>query len=170
MIIALVAAMAKNRVIGKDGDMPWHLPAELQHFKKITLGKPVIMGRATYESIGRPLPNRTNIVLSRRYQQPYTDEQGVIWVSSPQQALHAAGHCDEVMIIGGGHVYQAFLEHAERLYLTEIDLATAGDTYFPDYRAQANWELLEKMEHPADEKNAHKFSTCVYQRINESQQ
>lgn len=167
MIIALVAAMAQNRVIGKDGDMPWHLPAELQHFKKITLGKPVVMGRTTYESIGRPLPKRTNIVLSRRHQQPYTDEQGVIWVSSTQQALQAAGHCEELMVIGGGHVYEEFLPQAERLYLTEIDLTTVGDTYFPDYQAAAKWELVEKIEHPADANNPHTFFTCVYQRIND---
>lgn len=167
MIVALVAAMAQDRVIGKDGDMPWHLPAELQHFKKVTLGKPVVMGRATYESIGRPLPKRTNIVLSRRHQQPYTDEQGVIWVNSPELALQAAGHSDEVMIIGGGHVYREFLPQAERLYLTEIDLHTAGDTHFPDFHAEGNWELVEKVEHPADANNPHTFFTCVYQRVND---
>ncbi|RUO59716.1 type 3 dihydrofolate reductase [Pseudidiomarina marina] len=165
MHIALVAAMAANRVIGKDGKMPWHLPAELQHFKRITLGKPVVMGRTTYESIGRPLPGRTNIVLSRKYQQPYTDEQGVIWVNSPEQAVHTAGHTEELMVIGGGHVYAEFLPHAYRLYLTQIQLETEGDTFFPDYHAQANWELVESVEHPADEKNPHAFVTEVYERV-----
>lgn len=165
MHIALVAAMAANRVIGKDGKMPWHLPAELQHFKRITLGKPVVMGRTTYESIGRPLPGRTNIVLSRKYPQPYTDEQGVIWVNSPEQAVHAAGHTEELMVIGGGHVYAEFLPHAYRLYLTQIQLETEGDTFFPDYHAQANWELVESVEHPADDKNSHAFVTEVYERV-----
>lgn len=165
MRIALIAAMAKDRVIGKDGAMPWHLPAELQHFKRITLGKPVVMGRATYESIGRPLPGRRNIVLSRRYQQPYTDEQGVIWVSDPEQAVVAAGETDELMIIGGGHVYNEFLPHAQRLYITEIDLSVAGDTWFPDFKATGAWELKEQVEHPSDDKNAHRFNTLVYDRV-----
>ncbi|MGI0152972.1 MULTISPECIES: type 3 dihydrofolate reductase [Idiomarinaceae] len=164
MLIALVAAMAANRVIGKDGDMPWHLPAELKHFKQVTLGKPVVMGRTTYESIGRPLPGRTNIVLSRKHQQPYTDELGVIWVNSPHYAVQAAGHADELMVIGGGHVYAEFLPRADKLYLTKIDLDTAGDTYFPDYQAVADWDLIEAVEHPADASNPHAFVTEVYLR------
>lgn len=164
MHIALVAAMAANRVIGKDGKMPWHLPAELQHFKRVTLGKPVVMGRTTYESIGRPLPGRTNIVLSRKHQQPYTDEHGVIWVDSPQLAVREAGRTDELMVIGGGHVYAEFLPYADRLYLTQIQLETEGDTFFPDYQAAAEWELIESVEHSADSKNPHAFVTEVYQR------
>lgn len=164
MRIALIAAMAQDRVIGKDGAMPWHLPAELQHFKRITLGKPVVMGRNTYESIGRPLPGRLNIVLSRRYQQPHTDEQGVVWVSDPEQAVAAAGETDELMIIGGGHVYNEFLPYAQRLYITEIDLNVAGDTWFPDYKALGEWELREQVEHPSDTKNPHSFKTLVYDR------
>lgn len=164
MRIAMVAAMAKDRVIGKDGAMPWHLPAELQHFKRVTLGKPVVMGRATYESIGRPLPGRLNIVLTRRYQQPFTDELGVVWVSTPQQAVSAAGECEELMVIGGGHVYREFLPFAHRLYLTEIDLNVAGDTWFPDYQASADWELKESVLHPSDAKNPHNFTTLVYDR------
>lgn len=165
MRIALIAAMAQDRVIGKDGAMPWHLPAELQHFKRITLGKPIVMGRNTYESIGRPLPGRLNIVLSRRYQQPHTDEQGVVWVSDPEQAVAAAGETDELMIIGGGHVYKEFLPYAQRLYITEIDLNVEGDTWFPDYKALGEWELREQVEHPSDAKNPHSFKTLVYDRI-----
>lgn len=164
MKIALVAAMAANRVIGKDGDMPWHLPAELQHFKRVTLGKPVVMGRTTYESIGRPLPGRTNIVLSRQYQQPFTDANGVIWVSSPQQAIAAAGDAEMLMVIGGGRIYAEFLPLADRLYLTQIKLSTEGDTFFPDYQAHGNWQLLESQLHPADSANPHEFVTEVYTR------
>src|SRR5690606_30525750 len=109
MKIALVAAMAHNRVIGKDNKMPWHLPAELQHFKKITLGKPIVMGRATFESIGRPLPGRTNIVLTRQEIAATDQADGVIWVHSPEQAMTAAGAADELMIIGGGKIYELFL-------------------------------------------------------------
>lgn len=164
MKIALVAAMAANRVIGKDGDMPWHLPAELQHFKRITLGKPVVMGRATYESIGRPLPGRTNIVLSRQFQQPHTDAQGVIWVSSPAQAITAAGDTEMLMVIGGGRIYAEFLPLADMLYLTQINLVTEGDTFFPDYQAQANWQRIESQTHPADANNPHEFVTEIYRR------
>jgi len=165
MKIALVAAMAHNRVIGKDNKMPWHLPAELQHFKKITLGKPIVMGRATFESIGRPLPGRTNIVLTRQEIAATDQADGVIWVHSPEQAMTAAGAADELMIIGGGKIYELFLPLAERLYLTKIDLHVDGDTYFPDYSAEARWEEVEKVSHTADQANVHSFETLIYDRV-----
>lgn len=167
MKIALVAAMAANRVIGKDGNMPWHLPAELAHFKAVTMGYPVLMGRATYESIGRPLPGRTNIVLSSRYAAPHTDERGVIWVNSRQAALQAAGDAECLMVIGGGRVYAEFLPYADELYLTHIDLDTAGDTYFPDYQAGANWRCVPGSSHAADANNPHAFNTAVYYRLSD---
>lgn len=136
----MIAAMANNRVIGKDNDMPWHLPADLQHFKKVTLGKPVIMGRKTFESIGRALPGRRNIVISRNLD--YTQE-GIEVVTSPEAALSAVEDSDEIMIIGGGHIYDIFLPYAQRLYLTFIDLEVEGDTQFPDYEQVAEWEVLE---------------------------
>ena len=102
MKISLVVAMADNRVIGKDNKMPWHLPDELQYFKKITLGKPIVMGRRTFESIGRPLPGRKNIVLSRRTDRSENQDSQVVWVSGVQQAIAAAGPVEELMIIGGG--------------------------------------------------------------------
>lgn len=165
MKIALVAAMAAQRVIGKDGNMPWHLPAELAYFKQITLGHPVLMGRTTYESIGRPLPGRTNIVLSNRYAQPHTDERGVIWVNSPAAAVAAAGNVERLMVIGGGRVYAEFLPYADELYLTHIDLHTEGDTYFPDYTDGIDWLPVKVQEHPADERNPHAFITAVYHRL-----
>ena len=164
MKIALVAAMAANRVIGKEGKMPWHLPAELAHFKAVTMGYPVLMGRATYQSIGRPLPGRTNIVLSSRYPQPHTDELGVIWVNSPQAALQAAADGEYLMVIGGGRVYAEFLPYADELYLTHIDLDTAGDTYFPDYNASAQWRCVPGRSYLADANNPHAFATAVYYR------
>lgn len=164
MRIALVAAMAADRVIGKDGRMPWHLPAELQHFKRITLGKPVVMGRTTYESIGRPLPGRTNIVLSRQVNEQTVDANGVVWVNSPAQAIAAAGNAAELMVIGGGHIYREFLPLAQRLYLTEIQLKTEGDTYFPDYQALATWRCVEEQRHAADDNNPHSFVTKVLDR------
>ena len=123
--ISLIAAMANNRVIGKDNDMPWHMPADLAHFKKVTLGKPVIMGRKTFESIGRPLPGRTNIVITRNLDWQH---DGVEVVDSPEQALAKVAGVDEVMIIGGGNIYQQFLPQAENLSLHFIDLDVDGDT------------------------------------------
>jgi dihydrofolate reductase len=130
MHISLVAAMAANRVIGKDGQMPWHLPQELQHFKAITMGKPIVMGRRTFESIGRPLPGRHNIVITRT---PTGVDADVTLVTSVDDAIAAAGQADELMVIGGGEVYRQFLPIATSLYLTEIDLDIEGDTWFPEY-------------------------------------
>lgn len=165
MKIALVAAMAHHRVIGKDNKMPWHLPAELQHFKKITLGKPIVMGRATFESIGRPLPGRQNIVLTRQEIAAADQGNGVIWVHSPEQAIKAAGAVDELMIIGGGKIYELFLPYADRLYLTKIDLLVDGDTHFPDYSAEAQWQEVERVSHAADQANPQAFETLIYDRV-----
>ncbi|MCL1049124.1 type 3 dihydrofolate reductase [Shewanella abyssi] len=130
MKIAMIAAMANNRVIGKDNKMPWHLPEDLRHFKAITLGKPVVMGRKTYESIGRPLPGRHNIVISR---QADLVIEGVTTVTSFEDAKLAAGDCEELIIMGGGQLYASLLSVADILYLTEISLEVEGDTYFPQW-------------------------------------
>ena len=132
MHISLVVAMAADRVIGKDNTMPWHLPSELKYFKEITMGKPIVMGRRTYESIGRPLPGRHNIVLTR---QQVVLPPGVDVARSTEEALALAGEVDEVMIIGGGEIYRQFLPQATRLYVTEIDLVVDGDTRFPEFAA-----------------------------------
>ncbi|WOT04547.1 type 3 dihydrofolate reductase [Shewanella youngdeokensis] len=130
MKIAMIAAMANNRVIGKDNQMPWHLPEDLRHFKALTLGKPIVMGRKTYESIGRPLPGRHNIVISR---QANLVIDGVTTVTSFDDAKLAAGDCDELIIMGGGQLYKSLLAIADILYLTEIALDVDGDTFFPDW-------------------------------------
>ncbi|MBY6187163.1 type 3 dihydrofolate reductase [Marinobacter hydrocarbonoclasticus] len=150
MRIALIACMARNRVIGKDNQMPWHLPADLKHFKAVTLGKPVVMGRRTYESIGRPLPGRHNIVITR--QSGYAPE-GVTVVASIEAAIAAAGAVEELMIIGGGELYAAMLPQADRLYITDVDLDVEGDTHFPDYRP-LGWTEVERSVYLPDEKNA----------------
>ena len=152
MIISLIAAMAEERVIGQDNQMPWHLPADLAWFKKNTVNKPIIMGRKTYESIGRPLPGRHNIVLSR---QAGNDER-VTWVKSVQEALIAAGEVEEVMIIGGGNIYLQFLPFATRLYITQIEAKLAGDTHFPDY-TQQSWQVVYSETHLPDEKNPYVY-------------
>lgn len=159
MIISLIAAMAEDRVIGADNAMPWHLPADLAWFKRNTLAKPIIMGRNTYESIGRPLPGRLNIVISR---QPQSDDR-VTWVTSLEQAILAAGAVDEVMIIGGGRVYEQALAQANRLYLTHIEAELEGDTYFPDYH-QYGWTRTFEEQHQADEKNQYGYRFEILDR------
>ncbi|MCL1125188.1 type 3 dihydrofolate reductase [Shewanella surugensis] len=130
MRIAMIAAMANNRVIGKDNQMPWHLPEDLRHFKAMTMDKPIVMGRKTFESIGRPLPGRHNIVITR---QEHFSASGITIVDSIDSAIMAAGQSDELVIIGGGQLYSAMLPKAERLYLTEIKLDVEGDTFFPHW-------------------------------------
>lgn len=150
----MIAAMAHNRVIGKDNQMPWHLPADLKHFKSVTLGKPVIMGRKTYESIGKALPGRLNIVISR--QAGYTLDDAEV-VAGCEAALSIAGQAEEVMIIGGGTIYQYFLPRCHKLYLTEIDLAVEGDTLFPDYHGTNRWHIVDEVSHQPDEKNPYNY-------------
>lgn len=164
MRISLVVAMADNRVIGKDNKMPWHLPDELQYFKKITLGKPIVMGRNTFESIGRPLPGRKNIVLSRTPETNQTHNGQVLWVGGLQQAITAAGPVEEIMVIGGGKIYESFLPLADRLYVTKIDLNVDGDTVFPDYENGAEWQEVERQEFAASDRNSHDFTTLIFDR------
>lgn len=160
-ILSMIVAHAHDRIIGKDNDMPWHLPADLTYFKKTTLGKPVVMGRKTYQSIGRPLPGRKNIVISR-------DEnfraEGVETVTSVEQALALASDVDEVMVIGGGAIYAHCLPFADKLYVTHIDANIDGDTRFPEYDTAQDWRLVDSERYIADEKNAYDLNFCVYQR------
>ncbi|WP_439134606.1 dihydrofolate reductase [Pseudomaricurvus sp.] len=132
--LALIVAQAENRVIGLDNKMPWHLPEDLQYFKRVTLGKPIIMGRKTFESIGRPLPGRTNIVITR---QKDWQADGVEVVSSLEVAIERAAEesPEEVMVIGGAQIYEAGLPLADRVYLTQIHQTFEGDTWFPELGA-----------------------------------
>jgi len=159
MIISLIAALAVDRVIGLENAMPWHLPADLAWFKRNTLNKPVVMGRRTYDSLGQPLPGRRNIVLSRHP----ADDDRVIWVGSASDALAAAGEAEELMIIGGGNIYQQFLPQAQRLYLTHIDAEIDGDTFFPDYEPD-QWQSTFSEFHDADDKNSHSFCFEILDR------
>ena len=156
----MVAAHAEDRVIGKDNDMPWHLPADLAYFKKTTLGKPVVMGRKTYESIGRPLPGRQNIVISR---DPGYSAEGVDVVSSVDLALEKAGDVEEVMVIGGGAIYAHCLPAAQRLYITHIQAKIEGDTHFPEYDLN-EWRKVRSESRAADEKNAYNLEFVVYEK------
>ncbi|MZI92703.1 type 3 dihydrofolate reductase [Vibrio sp. CAIM 722] len=159
MLISMIAAMANDRVIGKDNQMPWHLPADFAWFKRCTLGKPVVMGRKTYESIGRPLPGRQNIVISR---DSNLSIDGVSIVSSIDEALTLAADADEVMIIGGGSIYQACLAKADKLYVTEIHADIDGDTHFPDWGG--NWRETHRESYQADEKNKYDMSFVILER------
>ncbi|MBL0596250.1 type 3 dihydrofolate reductase [Aeromonas jandaei] len=156
MKISMIAAMAHDRVIGKDNQMPWHMPADLAHFKRVTLGKPVLMGRKTFESIGRPLPGRRNLVISRN---PDYQADGIEVVGSVEAALAllAENEVAEVMVIGGGHLYAELLPRADCLYLTRIELEVEGDTRFPAF-ADEQWQCVEREAHRADEKNPHPYS------------
>ncbi|PIB18154.1 type 3 dihydrofolate reductase [Vibrio rotiferianus] len=159
MIISMIAAMADNRIIGKDNQMPWHLPADFAWFKRCTMGKPVVMGRKTYESIGRPLPGRLNIVISR---DASLTIEGVTTVTSIENALDVVGEVDEVMIIGGGAIYAACLPMANKLYVTHIEAEIDGDTQFPDWGAEFKETYSEAYQ--ADEKNAYNMRFTVLEK------
>ena len=165
-ILSMIVATAENNIIGKDNEMPWHLPADLAYFKRVTLGKPIIMGRKTYESIGRPLPGRRNIVISR--DENYV-ASGVDTVTSVAQALALVDGSNgdeavaEIMVIGGGAIYAHCLAKADRLYITHINAVINGDTQFPNYD-DGNWQKSSSELREADEKNAYQLDFCVYER------
>lgn len=172
--IHLVAAMTRERVIGYNGDMPWHLPRDLKHFKAVTLGHPVVMGRKTFDSIvqslGKPLPGRLNVVISRS--DPAVPE-GVMVYPSVDEALSELARRDEAVVdvIGGGEIYALTLPLANRLYLTLIDAEIEGDTWFPVID-ERDWQVSETQTHPADEVNAYAMTFVTMDRasapINES--
>lgn len=161
-IISLIAAMAKNRVIGANNQMPWHLPADLKHFKSITTGKPVIMGRKTFDSIGRALPNRRNIVISH---QTNLVCEGAEVMHSVDDALTACTTAPEIMIIGGANLYTQALEQADRLYLTFIDLEVEGDAHFPAWD-ESCWHVIDESTHEADNNNPHGYRFLTFEKNN----
>jgi len=148
MKISMIAAMAQDRVIGKDNKMPWHLPEELQYFKRVTMGKPILMGRNTYESIGRPLPGRQNIVISSNQN---LEIAGVDVVNNIEQALAVAGNCEELMVIGGARLYNQMIDLADTLYITDIKLNVAGDAFFPDF-SLSHWHKQDVEQHVSQSK------------------
>lgn len=164
MIISAIVAIDQNRAIGKDNEIPWYLPADLKYFKKTTIGKPVIMGRKSFDSIGRPLPKRTNIVISRN---PFFIASGILVFSNIEEALSQAAedNVEEVFIIGGGTIYEATQEIWDRLYITEVEFKSDGDVFFPSISSE-EWTEISREKHLADEKNAYNYSFIVYDRIN----
>jgi dihydrofolate reductase len=164
MLISMIAAMTPDRVIGANNTMPWHLPADLKHFKSVTLGKPVIMGRRTYESIGKALPGRQNIVVSG---QPNYQLADAHVVSNAESAIVKAKMFtqEEVMVIGGGSIYKCFLPQAQRLYLTFIDANLVGDTFFPAYDTDNYWQEVERIQFCKDINNAFDLTFVTLERI-----
>ena len=176
LTISLVVAMGIGRVIGNGGDLPWHLPADLAYFKRTTMGKPILMGRKTYESIGRPLPGRLNLVMTRdaSFEAPgCTVVQNV--AAAEEQVKKAAaqfhsnsGSAPELMVIGGEQIYRLFLPKAHRLYITRVDAVVDGDAFFPTYDADL-FEEKSRLVRPRDEKNAYSMTFLVLDRLSSAQ-
>lgn len=161
-MISIVVAMSTNNVIGVRGELPWRQSGDLQRFKRLTMGKPIVMGRRTYESIGRPLPGRKNIVITR---QAGFNADGCDVVTSPGAALVAADPADEIMIIGGGEIYQLFLPKASRLYLTRVATECDGDAFFPSVEP-GEWTLVSTEAQSADVRNEYPCTYETYERVN----
>lgn len=160
--ISLIAAMAEERVIGVENRLPWRLPSDMKWFRRHTLGKPIIMGRNTFESFGaKPLPDRLNIVITR--DAAYRAD-GAVVVHTIDEAIAAAGAVDEVMVIGGASFYAQMLPRADRLYLTFVHTWVAGDAWFPEYDI-SQWREVEHQDVAADERNPYSHRFCIYERI-----
>ncbi|HHW37031.1 MAG TPA: dihydrofolate reductase [Bacillales bacterium] len=161
-MISIVVAMDKNRVIGKNNQLPWHLPADLAFFKKVTMGKAIVMGRKTFESIGRPLPGRENIILTKN--RDYRAE-GCTMIHSIDDVFDLEKtENGEVCIIGGAEIFNEVLTCTDRLYITEIDHEFEGDTFFPLIK-ESDWTLISKEKGPKDEKNPYDYYFTIYERI-----
>jgi len=163
-VISIIVASSANNVIGAQGDLPWRLSDDLKRFKAVTMGKPIVMGRKTWESIGRALPGRQNIVITRRHD---FAADGCDVVHSLDEAMSAAGDVGEIMVIGGSQVYEIFLPAAQRLYLTRVHADVEGDTFFPAVN-EDEWQLKSEEKHSADERNEFDCSFRVYERTDRS--
>ena len=161
MRISIIVAAATNNLIGRDGELPWRLPEDLKRFKQLTSGKPVIMGRLTYESIGKPLPDRKNIVLSTR---DGLNIDGCEVVDTLEGAIRLAVGAEEVMVIGGGAVYSQMLPIADRIYMTRINVTVDGDTFFPEIVGN-EWQVVDRVDFPADESRQFGFSFVTLDRV-----
>ena len=162
-VISLICAMSENRVIGRNNQLPWHLPADLLHFKKLTLGKPILMGRKTWESLPGLLPDREHIVMTR--DMTYSAENCTV-VHSFEQALLRVKDASEIMVVGGAALYELALPRADRLYLTLVHTILEGDVYFPPFD-ESQWREVERRYHPADAKNVHALSFINLARIHQ---
>ena len=162
MSLSIIVAMSKNRVIGKDNKIPWHLSEDLKRFKKITMGHPIIMGRKTYESIGRPLPGRENIVITRN---PKFKAEGITVVHSLEDAVRGKDPNEELFIIGGAEIYKSALPQVEKLYMTRIEKDFEGDAFFPELDSEKDFEVIEESQKFISEKNQLPYRFMTFQRI-----
>jgi len=160
VVVSIIVAASTNNVIGRGGGLPWKIADDLKRFKRLTMGKPIVMGRLTWDSIGRPLPGRQNIVITR---QPDFAAKGCDVVDTPAAALRSAVDADEVMIIGGSQIYDWFLPKADRIYLTRVHAKIDGDACFPDIDDN-EWALVEREPHGASEGNEFAFDFLTYER------
>tara|TARA_B100000676_G_scaffold310291_1_gene376343 strand:+ start:2061 stop:2570 length:510 start_codon:yes stop_codon:yes gene_type:complete len=164
--LSLMVAKASNRVIGRNNKLPWYLPNDLKYFKQVTFGKPVIMGRKTWDSLGKPLPGRTNIVITR---QPDFQAEGAKVVATLDEAVTMAENVafiegqDEAVVMGGAEIYALALPKADRLYLTEVHAEVEGDTWFPEYDT-SEWKEIGREDFPAEGPNPYDYSFVVYER------
>lgn len=159
-MISLIAAMDRNRLIGNNNQLPWHLPADFAHFKAVTMGKPIVMGRKTYESIGKPLPGRENIVLTRSAD---LNIVGVTVRASLESAIDGVEGADELMIIGGSTIYQQAMSMVDRMYITEVDAEFVGDAWFPEFNPE-DWQVTADDRHEIDECNLYACRFITYDR------
>lgn len=162
MKISMIVAVAENGVIGKDNDLPWHLPDDLKYFKNTTKGHYILMGRKCYESFGKPLPHRTNVVITRN---DNYHADGTVVVHSLEEGIELARKNDEkeVFICGGSQIYAPGMDIADRIYLTRVHASVAGDVYFPPMD-ESKWKLVSSEKHPKDERHAYEFTFLVYDR------
>ena len=158
--VSLIVAMARNRVIGRNNALPWRLPADLKHFKSLTMGHHMIMGRKTFESIGKPLPGRISVVVTRNsdYSMP-----GIITANSLEAAISACGNDQEIFIIGGAELYRQAIHLADRIYLTEIEADIPGDAFMTEFERNL-WQETSRTSHAPDEKNAYPYHFVVYEK------
>jgi dihydrofolate reductase len=159
-LITLIVAVADNGVIGRENSLPWHLPEDLKRFKRLTMGKPMVMGRKTFESIGKPLPGRRNIVMTR---EPNYRREGVEVVHGTDEALAATAEASEIMVIGGAELFRPFLPHAGRVHLTRVHGAIDGDVMWPALDIR-QWEVIERERHEADERHAYAMTFEVWEK------
>lgn len=159
MEIALIAAMAANRVIGRDNQLPWHLPEDLQHFKRLTLGHHLIMGRKTFDSIGRPLPGRTTVIVTR--QTDYVSPPGCLVANSLEHAVELCSKEEQVFVVGGAEIYRQALDMANQMYLTEVKVTVEGDAFFPEFSLD-QWQAVEREEKQND---SLEYAFVNYRRI-----
>ena len=161
MRISIIAALAENRVIGVNNALPWRLPNDLKHFRRLTTGHAIILGRKNYESIGKPLPERTNIIITRNRD---FRADGCLIAHSLDEALALAKNDPEIFVIGGAEIYRAALARTNRLYLTRVHATIAGDTYFPEFD-ETEWREISRERHERDERHAYAYSFVVLERI-----